>query len=259
MSDHHNNEHEQISRSICPYTTTSPTLSSPAVLDIARATGFSLPQTKSAVAQARNMSLSHIEPSQEYSGPAAPTQAQIDIVRYTWERVCDIQLDTDGPAVSPSHAFGLEFYGALFQIDPSFKPLFSNIFQQARVLASMIACITRAPMINGKTAYGCEFSTEKKPPTIREINARKRIQSTATNFPELVLNAVADATSEIPEGDPDRLLFQLRELGARHYFYQAKPEHLPLVGRAVLQALQARLGKEYLPEVADAWSSVSCI
>jgi hemoglobin-like flavoprotein len=253
MSNGHNNEQTNNS-SICPYTT-SPTQSSPALLDTAKATGFSLPQTKSAMAQAHRTSSSFIDASQTYSGPIAPTQAQVDIVRYTWERLCEIRLDTDDPAVSPSHAFGLAFYDALFRMDPSLKSLFSNIFQQARALSGMIAYIARAPMVTGSISYGSEFSTEKDPLTIRDINARKRKQSTSTSFHELVTNAVTDAGKT--EDNSERLLHQLRELGARHYFYDVKPEHFPLVGPAVLQALQARLGKEYLPEVADAWTSVS--
>jgi hypothetical protein len=184
MSNHHNHQHNKTNNNnnnnnspVCPYSTSSPTPSSPTLLDTAKATGFSLPQTKSAMAQAHRTSSTLVDASPQlvvYSGPTSPTQAQIDIVRYTWERVCDIRLDTDDPNVSPAHSFGLAFYEALFRIDPSLKPLFSNIFQQARALAGMVAYMARAPMITGDTSCGREFSAEKdNPTTIRDINENK--------------------------------------------------------------------------------------
>ncbi|KAI9356601.1 hypothetical protein BD770DRAFT_444058 [Pilaira anomala] len=198
-----------------------------------------------------------------------PTQAQIDIVRYTWERVSEIRLVTDDPNVSSSHAFGLAFYEALFELDPSLKPLFTNIFQQARALAGMVSYIARAPNVTGgggntnklarpaSTSSSCGFSpTTDKIPTIREINAHKRKENHSLSFSELVANTVANANSvTLDEMDTDRLLYKLRELGSRHYFYNVQGHQLSLVGPAILTAIQVRLGKDdYLPEVAEAWT-----
>lgn len=192
-----------------------------------------------------------------------PTQAQIDIVRYTWERVSEIRLATDDPNVSSSHAFGLAFYEALFELDPTLKPLFTNIFQQARALAGMVSYIARAPNVTGnnkpaRPGSSCGFSSTDKIPTIREINAHKRKENHSLSFSELVANTVANANSvTLDEMDTDRLLYKLRELGSRHYFYKVQGHQLSLVGPAILTAIQARLGKEdYLPEVAEAWTRV---
>ncbi|CEP08919.1 hypothetical protein [Parasitella parasitica] len=193
-----------------------------------------------------------------------PTQAQIDIVRYTWERVSEIHLDTDNPTVSATHAFGLAFYDALFKLDPSLKPLFTNIFQQARALAGMVSYIARAPNVTGpnkpqSTTSQNESHINKleRVPTIREINAKKRKETNATTFQELVCSVATNHSTKAEndeEGDSERLLYKLRELGARHYFYNVEPRYLALVGPAVLSALKIRLGKEFLPEVAEAWT-----
>ncbi|KAI8888791.1 hypothetical protein K501DRAFT_158109, partial [Backusella circina FSU 941] len=158
-----------------------------------------------------------------------PSTAQIDIVRYTWERLSEIRLPDDDPNVSPTHAFGLAFYDALFELDNSLRELFPNIFQQARALAGMVSFIARMPSV-----------TEK----------RKQCQT--NDFCELITSVVQE-----PSGDNEEtsewLLFKFRELGARHFFYSVQPHHLDLIGPAILQAIKTRLGKEFLPEVAEAW------
>lgn len=195
-----------------------------------------------------------------YPDATPPSQAQIDIIRLTWERVSEIQLPTDPQNVSPTHAFGLAFYDALFEIDPSLKPLFSDIFLQARALAGMIAYIARTPKVIGTK---CPFSgnktsqmtnNEDKEIGIREINAMKKREYATEDFQSLVTFASQSESQE--DSDMKALLYKLREVGARHYFYSVKPEHLALVGPAVLKALKARLNKEFLPEVADAWTRV---
>ncbi|KAF1801464.1 hypothetical protein FB192DRAFT_1372823 [Mucor lusitanicus] len=246
----------------CPYTT-----SSSCSLDDSIATGsMSVPNTRNAVQSLIDSPSSPPIASRIHPNETPPTQAQIDIVRYTWERVSEIHLEEDDPAVSATHAFGLAFYDALFKLDPSLKPLFTNIFQQARALAGMVSYIARSPKVTGPNkprsspSYndGCGMSTAKleKVPTIREINARKRKETNATTFEELVSSAAASnpKAEDNEEGDPEQLLYKLRELGARHYFYNVEPRYLALVGPAVLSALKTRLGKEFLPEVAEAWT-----
>lgn len=250
----------------CPYTSPSSSCS----LDDSVATGsMSVSNNKNAMQLLTDSPSSPPIASRIYPNETPPTQAQIDIVRYTWERVSEIHLAIDDPTVSATHAFGLAFYDALFKLDPSLEPLFTNIFQQARALAGMVSYIARSPNVTGPSKprsspsdnNGCGMRTTRleKVPTIREINARKRKDTNATTFEELV-SSVATSNAKADndeEGDPEQLLHKLRELGARHYFYNVEPRYLALVGPAVLSALKTRLGKEFLPEVADAWTRVS--
>ncbi|KAL9543449.1 hypothetical protein MBANPS3_008108 [Mucor bainieri] len=189
----------------------------------------------------------------------SPTQKQIDLVRTSWERVSEIRHETDDRNVSASHAFGLAFYDALFEMDDDCRHLFDNVFQQARALTGMISYIARAPNVTnnnsamtrpaccgGGNGAGTFSSTgldspPSTPTTIKDINARKRAID-------------CDSSEETyNEGDPEWLALQMRELGARHYFYKVKPHHLELVGPAFASALKKRLGNEYTTEIGDAW------
>ncbi|KAI8991660.1 hypothetical protein BDF20DRAFT_845725 [Mycotypha africana] len=256
------------------------------------------PITATSPSPSPNLTTLFIEPS-----GTPPTQPQIDIVRYTWERIAETRLETDDPNISPVHAFSLEFYDALFQVKPSLRELFPNIFQQAKALAGMISFITRAPSVvcdskkntrrssdsehfcsigsayikkdnndNDKTLSNmCPAMNSKNIMSLRELNALKRQKNTASNFAELVTNtAAADkqkncSSTSLPNSllyvndiessaeYHDTFLQKIRELGARHYFYHTDPKDLPLVVPAVLHALRTRLGREYLPEVEEAW------
>jgi hemoglobin-like flavoprotein len=154
-----------------------------------------------------------------------PTQQQIDLVRTSWERVSEIRHDNDDRNVSSSHAFGLAFYDALFDMNIECKHLFTNVFQQARALTGMISFITRAPHI----------SSPSSPTTIRDINAKKR------------------DNGDYDECDPEWFAQQMRELGAKHYFYKVQPHHFDVVGPAFVTALQKRLGDEYTEAIGEAW------
>ncbi|KAI8985322.1 hypothetical protein BDB01DRAFT_787630 [Pilobolus umbonatus] len=197
------------------------------------------------------MSASSISIDDEMS----PSQSHIDLVRVSWERVSEIRHIGDDRNVSSSHAFGLAFYEALFEMDQEIPALFDNVFQQARALSGMISYIARSPTVTGSgirpaCCSGGSSTNNDTPPqtpttkryTIREINARKRRQSEGTLTED-----------EFDEGDPEWLTSQMRELGARHYFYKVEPHHLALVGPAFVCALQKRLGKEYTPEIGDSW------
>ncbi|KAI8086288.1 uncharacterized protein BX664DRAFT_335429 [Halteromyces radiatus] len=181
-----------------------------------------------------------------------PTQQDIDIVRYSWERVIDLQHDQDNTStVSPAQAFGLAFYDALFELDPETRSLFgSNVLIQAKMLTGVIGYITRAPMI---TAIDSQSPTSPrvKMNTIREINARKREQeqqrkttTTTTKEEEVVVEE---------DIDPEWLAIQLQELGARHHFYNVKPEQFQLIGPAIDIALRKRLRNEYTKDIGKAW------
>lgn len=168
----------------------------------------------------------------------SPTQIQIDLVRTSWERVSQIRHETDDRNVSASHAFGLAFYDALFEMDEHVKELFDNVFQQARALTGMISYIARAPGVTTASRPAC--CTPSTPTTIRDINASKKDNN----------------KQEYEEGDPEWLAAQMRELGARHYFYKVIPQHFELVGPAFVTALKKRLGEEYTDEIGDAWVKV---
>jgi hemoglobin-like flavoprotein len=197
--------------------------------------------------------IQHIEPPPQ---EIPPSTAQIDIVRYTWERLSEIRLPDDDPNVSSTHAFGLAFYDALFELDPSLRSLFPNIFQQARALAGMVSFIARMPSVTGvQLCRSSSLQSDSSNMTIREINAQKRKECQANDFRELVTSALLDTSSD-QEETSEWLLYKFRELGARHHFYSVKPHQLDLIGPAILQAIQTRLGKEFLPEVAEAWQVV---
>lgn len=178
----------------------------------------------------------------------SPTQKQIDLVRISWERVSEIRHLGDDRNISSSHAFGLAFYDALFEMDKDIKELFDNVFQQARALTGMISYIARAPGVTTTARPTCcggsPDSPSTIPTTIRDINAAKK-------------NRTSEEQDEYEEGDPEWLALQMRDLGARHYFYKVKPYHFGFVGPAFAAALKKRLGDEYTEEIGDAWVKVN--
>ncbi|CEI93811.1 hypothetical protein G6F70_007339 [Rhizopus microsporus] len=166
--------------------------------------------------------------------PPSPTQAHIDIIRYTWEHLCGIRLDHDDPTISPSHAFGLAFYNALFESDPTLRFLFTNIVQQARAFAGFISYLARMPTQSN----------------IREMNALKRKGVGALTFPELV----TEVSNTEHESATEDFRYQLQELGAKHYYYGVNAVHFDSIGRALMKALKERLRNEFLPEIEEAWT-----
>jgi nitric oxide dioxygenase len=48
---------------------------------------------------------------------------------------------------------------------------------------------------------------------------------------------------------------KLRELGARHVAYGARPEHYPVVGATLIASMAAIVGDEWKPEFEAAWSA----
>ncbi|KAI9305156.1 hypothetical protein BJ944DRAFT_265694 [Cunninghamella echinulata] len=256
-----------------------------------------------------------------------PTQRDIDIVRYSWEKVVDRRLPDDEESVSPAQAFGLAFYDALFELDPQLRSLFgTNVFTQAKMLSGVLAFITRVPFIkqnnNNNSSNNSDndndndkdekstttyINSKKTNYTIREINAIKREQeekekenkNDTDSSPPLhqqkqerevnsnnilkknnhkhkknnqSLTHSRSSSSSISsklknnnqqqqkynkddfDVDPDLLIRKLQDLGARHFYYNVKPEQFKLVGPAMDAALKKRLGDEYTKEVKDAWS-----
>ena len=188
-----------------------------------------------------------------------PTQSQIDIVRFTWGHITDTRLPSDKPEISPSHAFGLTFYDTIFHTDPDFKKLFPNIIQQAKALGGMISYLVKSPeIINSPSSDDSTLHTQVS--TIRQINASKRKRSTASTFSELVLETAADDTlGHLPDSDVDHFACKLQQLGSRHYRYGTQIDHFSLFGHAILKSIQARLGKDCLPEVLKAWTRVRLV
>jgi len=54
--------------------------------------------------------------------------------------------------------------------------------------------------------------------------------------------------------DLDAIVPKLRELGARHVAYGARPEHYPVVGEVLLSAMSAVAADAWRPEHERAWS-----
>ena len=52
----------------------------------------------------------------------------------------------------------------------------------------------------------------------------------------------------------DAFVSRARELGARHRGYGVRAGHYRVMGASLLEALASRLGEQWTPELADAWS-----
>ncbi len=55
--------------------------------------------------------------------------------------------------------------------------------------------------------------------------------------------------------DLDALVPKLRELGARHVAYGAKPDHYPIVGHVLLASMAQVAGDAWRPEHQRAWAA----
>jgi hemoglobin-like flavoprotein len=53
----------------------------------------------------------------------------------------------------------------------------------------------------------------------------------------------------------DSIVPKLRELGARHVGYGARPEHYPLVGATLIDAMAALAQDDWKPDYEQAWSA----
>ncbi|KAI7866635.1 hypothetical protein BDF14DRAFT_1693924, partial [Spinellus fusiger] len=170
-------------------------------------------------------------------GPSAPTQSQIDIVRYTWERIIETRLPTDNPTLSPAHAFGFALYSALFDIDNDLRIVFANVLQQSRALAGMIAYIVQAPSIHSEQGLLARCCPSLSP-------AEEGCAS-------------GEAAEAHEEMNPERLRQRFQRLGERHYGYRVEPHHLAYMGPAVNRVLKERLKDDFLPEIEDAWQTTN--
>jgi hemoglobin-like flavoprotein len=55
--------------------------------------------------------------------------------------------------------------------------------------------------------------------------------------------------------DLDAIVPKLRELGARHVAYGAKPDHYPVVGQVLIASMAEVAGDVWRPEFERAWSA----
>jgi methyl-accepting chemotaxis protein len=55
--------------------------------------------------------------------------------------------------------------------------------------------------------------------------------------------------------DLDPVVPKLRELGARHVAYGARPEHYPVVGATLISSMAAVAGERWRPEYERAWGA----
>jgi len=53
----------------------------------------------------------------------------------------------------------------------------------------------------------------------------------------------------------DAIVPKLRDLGARHVAYGARPEHYPVVGAALIASMAAIAGDDWKPEHESAWGA----
>jgi hemoglobin-like flavoprotein len=59
--------------------------------------------------------------------------------------------------------------------------------------------------------------------------------------------------------DLDAIVPRLRELGARHVAYGARPEHYPVVGEVLIRAMATVAGPAWQPEHERAWSEAFAV
>ena len=59
--------------------------------------------------------------------------------------------------------------------------------------------------------------------------------------------------------DLDAIVPKLRDLGARHVAYGARPEHYEVVGATLIASMEAMAGAGWLPEYTRAWSAAFAI
>lgn len=71
-----------------------------------------------------------------------------------------------------------------------------------------------------------------------------------------VIRTVEIAVALLEKNDMDTLITALRDLGAKHVAYGVKYEHFPVVGEALIFTLEKALGKEFTPDVKEAWKGV---
>jgi hemoglobin-like flavoprotein len=59
--------------------------------------------------------------------------------------------------------------------------------------------------------------------------------------------------------DLDAIVPKLRDLGARHVGYGARPEHYPVVGEVLIGAMATIAGSAWRPEHEEAWGAAFAI
>ena len=59
--------------------------------------------------------------------------------------------------------------------------------------------------------------------------------------------------------DLDAIVPKLRELGARHVAYGARPEHYPVVGEVLIASMAQIAGPAWTPEFERAWSEAFAV
>lgn len=100
------------------------------------------------------------------------------------------------------------------------------------------------PLIVGGLFYDRLFymapQAEKLFTVSREEQAKKLIDM--VNVVIMRLDRLSELTEDI------------RQLAIRHVQYGTRPEHYDLVGQALLWTLERGLGKDWTPELAQAWT-----
>ncbi|KAI7874664.1 hypothetical protein K492DRAFT_232490 [Lichtheimia hyalospora FSU 10163] len=172
--------------------------------------------------------------------PAPPTQAQLNVIRDSWERVLSTHtinnniektssssnsITLSPTASSASAAFHHAFFEALFALDPNLTCYFPNVKRQARALTGIVSYVVRAPAI-----LPARYRTVK---SLREMHQTQQT---------------------LDDDEEQWMIQQLKALGARHaVHHQIQIDMLDYVGEALVSALYQRLDTEFSPAMRDAW------
>ncbi|KAJ8658891.1 hypothetical protein O0I10_005273 [Lichtheimia ornata] len=168
--------------------------------------------------------------------PLPPSQAQLNVIRDSWERVLSTPINNnnnsiDNPTLlssatsSASAAFHHAFFEALFALDPNLTTFFPNVKRQARALTGIVSYVVRAPAI---------------------LPARYRAVKSLREMHQI---------QQVLDDEEERWMCeQLKALGARHaVHHQIQIDMLDHVGPALVSALYQRLDTEFSPAMRDAW------
>lgn len=72
-----------------------------------------------------------------------------------------------------------------------------------------------------------------------------------------VIKMVTAAVWLLEQGEMEKLIAVLKDLGARHVTYNVLPEHYPIVGEALITTLSQALGDAFTEEVQKQWLHVA--
>ncbi len=97
-----------------------------------------------------------------------------------------------------------------------------------------------------ETFYNCLFQEYPQAQTLftqRSTDMKRQYRMLMGTLAYVVANV----------GNSEKLIPAVQALGRRHVGYKVKPEHYSMVGTALIETFQARLGSQYTNEMRDSW------